>query len=667
MPDDVLHFDTPFVTDIAHNADPSPAGHRQQPGDSSGHSRSRTPTTPRPRTSRPSRRAPTTTRCSTRTSPAVTARCNENIALSAIHQVFHSEHDRLVAQIEDVLTHDTSGATTLSDWQLPGRRSEPDRTAGTVSGSSRPPASSTRWSTSTWCSASSRARWRRASRRSTATHPDVNPAIHDEFAQAVYRFGHSMLDEDVARKTEDPGHGRRQGRLDPAAHRVPEPAGVLRRRRDRHPHPRAGGGQRDHGLLGPGRQRDRRVRHRDPAQQPARPADGPGRDQHRARPGVRDPAAERRARADLRPHQRPSMAPYASWAEFGQHLKHPESLVNFVAAYGKHPTILDATTLAAKRAAARAIVDPGPATCRRPTPRTSCSATVTGTSAAAQTNTGIEDVDLWVGGLAEATNLNGGLLGSTFNYVFENQLADLQDGDRLYYLNRTPGMNLLSQLEGNSFAEMIERNTDGTHSLKADAFSTVDCRFELAHLDGTPARLRALRPGRGGRPHDDRLQRAPAAAAQARRDDRLPRDQHRRPERRQRAGRLRRHAGRSTGSPAAPTTTPSGAARATTSSRGTAATTSCSPVTATTSSPTRTAPTSSRAARATTPSTAVPASTTCSAATDSDVINGGAGGNVSLRRSGHRLRQRRLRDRHRPGRRRRRLDPGRRGDGHPGR
>ena len=47
-------------------------------------------------------------------------------------------------------------------------------------------------------------------------------------------------------------------------------------------------------------------------------------------------------------------------------------------------------------------------------------------------------------------------------------------------------MNLLSQLEGNSFAEMIQRNTDGTHGLKSDAFSTVDCRFELAHLDGTP-------------------------------------------------------------------------------------------------------------------------------------------------------------------------------------
>ena len=29
--------------------------------------------------------------------------------------------------------------------------------------------------------------------------PDMNPAIQAEFAHAVYRFGHSMLDDDVAR------------------------------------------------------------------------------------------------------------------------------------------------------------------------------------------------------------------------------------------------------------------------------------------------------------------------------------------------------------------------------------------------------------------------------------------------------------------------------------
>ena len=32
------------------------------------------------------------------------------------------------------------------------------------------------------------------------------------------------------------------------------------------------------------------------------------------------------------------LTPYTNWIDFGEHLKHPESLVNFVAAYGQHPT-----------------------------------------------------------------------------------------------------------------------------------------------------------------------------------------------------------------------------------------------------------------------------------------------------------------------------------------
>ena len=44
------------------------------------------------------------------------------------------------------------------------------------------------------------------------------------------------------------------------------------------------------------------------------------------------------------------LKPYTDWVDFGQQLKHPESLVNFVAAYGTHPTITG--TLAERRAAA---------------------------------------------------------------------------------------------------------------------------------------------------------------------------------------------------------------------------------------------------------------------------------------------------------------------------
>ena len=75
----------------------------------------------------------------------------------------------------------------------------------------------------------------------------------------------------------------------------------------------------------------------------------------------------------------------------------------------------------------------------------------------------------------------GGLLGSTFNYVFENQLTNLQNGDRFYYLGRTPGMNLRAQLESNSFSELVMRNTDA-FSLKADPFATADCKFHLGDI-----------------------------------------------------------------------------------------------------------------------------------------------------------------------------------------
>ena len=44
-------------------------------------------------------------------------------------------------------------------------------------------------------------------------------------------------------------------------------------------------------------------------------------------------------------------------------------------------------------------------------------------------------------------------------------------------------MNLRTQLEGNSFSELIQRNTDGTNTLKADAFATADCKFQLSFLN----------------------------------------------------------------------------------------------------------------------------------------------------------------------------------------
>ena len=56
----------------------------------------------------------------------------------------------------------------------------------------------------------------------------------------------------------------------------------------------------------------------------------------------------------------------------------------------------------------------------------------------------------------------GGMLGTTFNFVFEVQLENLQNGDRFYYLPRLDSLNLRPAGE-QQFAEMIHRNTDATH------------------------------------------------------------------------------------------------------------------------------------------------------------------------------------------------------------
>ena len=72
----------------------------------------------------------------------------------------------------------------------------------------------------------------------------------------------------------------------------------------------------------------------------------------------------------------------------------------------------------------------------------------------------------------------GGMLGSTFNFVFENQLESLQNGDRFYYLARTAGLHFVTELENNSFAKLIMANTDVPH-LPARVFATPTFTLEV--------------------------------------------------------------------------------------------------------------------------------------------------------------------------------------------
>ena len=52
-----------------------------------------------------------------------------------------------------------------------------------------------------------------------------------------------------------------------------------------------------------------------------------------------------------------SLKPYTSWVDFGQNLKHPDSVVNFMAAYGTHRPIKAAPSIADKRTAAQRLFD----------------------------------------------------------------------------------------------------------------------------------------------------------------------------------------------------------------------------------------------------------------------------------------------------------------------
>ena len=51
------------------------------------------------------------------------------------------------------------------------------------------------------------------------------------------------------------------------------------------------------------------------------------------------------------------LRPYTSWVDFAQNVKHPASVVNFIAAYGTHAELqaADVDTLVEKRAVAMAM------------------------------------------------------------------------------------------------------------------------------------------------------------------------------------------------------------------------------------------------------------------------------------------------------------------------
>jgi hypothetical protein len=456
-------------------------------------------------------------------------RCNENIALTAVHQVFHSEHDRLAAEFDtETLLANLSLRTSYQATNCP---------VGCATNDPGQPITFTYGQ-----------RLFQAARFVTEmqyqhlvfeefarkvqplinpftpfafNQTDVDPAITAEFAHAVYRFGHSMLNDTIPRiypnKLDNDSIDLFDAFLNPGEFNK-GPAGTLN------------AGEATGALImglsdQVGNEIDEFVADTLRNRLLGMPLDLPTLNMTRARsegiPSLNNVRKQIHAATNDG-----ALTPYGNWFDFGENIKNPTSLVNFIAAYGKHPSItgldpdgsgpIEAGSVQARRMAADQILnntilpgpdgflDDNPATnCNAPNDPVGCDETADNIFAPADSAefvfstgpwvnvsgvsmTGLDDVDLWVGGLAEKTELFGGLLGSTFNYVFEKQLTDLQNGDRFYYLARTPGMNLRSQLEGNSFSELVMRNSNA-HTLKADPFATADCKFELSQLAGTAA------------------------------------------------------------------------------------------------------------------------------------------------------------------------------------
>ena len=143
-------------------------------------------------------------------------RVNENIGLTAIHDVFHSEHNRLVAQTEALVQQllDNGDTSFVKEWVLPGVDVTTLTAADIAAGRTTHLITPDEWNGE---------RIFQVARFGTETQyqhlvfeefarkiaPDIHlsgdtnvhldPAVFAEFAHTVYRFGHSMLDENLQR------------------------------------------------------------------------------------------------------------------------------------------------------------------------------------------------------------------------------------------------------------------------------------------------------------------------------------------------------------------------------------------------------------------------------------------------------------------------------------
>ena len=179
---------------------------------------------------------------------------------------------------------------------------------------------------------------------------------------------------------------------------------------------------------------------------------------------------------------------YSSWTDFGNNIIHPEALVNFLAAYRfdgnleKAQALIDLSngsafgTLSADQQffvnneLNWVFEDPFDYNLKA------------GEFLAPNGDKGFEAIDAWNGGLAEK-HVFLGQLGTTFDAIFADQMTRLINGDRFYYfwrfqLGLPTFTELNSAISTEQFKDVIERTTGAKH-LVGDVFLYADSYVEL--------------------------------------------------------------------------------------------------------------------------------------------------------------------------------------------
>ena len=410
-------------------------------------------------------------------------RVNENIGLTAVHHVFHAEHNRLVEHTKSVVLA-SNDLAFINEWlavdiaALPATPAE----VGALVWDGERVFQAAKFGTEMQYQHLVFEEFARKIQPNINVFlvPDgydvtIDPSIVAEFAHVVYRFGHSMLTETIDRfdASFNPDQiGLIEGFLNPlqfhnngtnSAVEDGIAAGAIIRGMTRQ-----AGNEIDefvtsalrNNLLG-------------------LPLDLATINLARGRDTGVPTLNQARAQFYAATNQDSLLAPYQSWIDFAGHLKHEASIINFIAAYGTHALITGQTTVEGKRDAALSLITGAPVgVIPAGADLSDREDFLNGTGIYASSLGGLNNVDLWIGGLAEAIMPFGGMLGSTFNFVFEMQMEKLQNGDRFYYLQRLDGLHLFGEMENNSFAAMIMRNTDATH-LPSDVFSAPGLILEV--------------------------------------------------------------------------------------------------------------------------------------------------------------------------------------------